>query len=667
MDKISANIDTDNREFQNALRLITDTNQSVFLTGKAGTGKSTFLKHICEVTHKKFIVLAPTGIAAVNVGGMTMHSFFKMPLKPLIPDDPDYSPRQIRKTLRYPKEKVKIIKELDLIIIDEISMVRADMIDFMDRVLRTYNENMREPFGGKQLLFVGDIFQLEPVVTPDMRDILRRYYPDFFFFNAHAFSQVKLVPIELQKIYRQTDSTFISLLDKIRINKASERDIQVVNSRFSQQYSLHSSDFVMTLASRRDTVDTINESHLAELRTEQHTFDGIIEGTFPLQNLPTSQELTLKVGAQVIFIRNDRMQRWINGTLGKVAAFGDDFIVVETEDGHSYSLEPEQWENVQYDYDEREKRIKETVLGTFTQFPVKLAWALTIHKSQGLTFNNIVIDLAGGAFSSGQTYVALSRCTSLEGITLRQPIRMRDIIVNRAVVNFSQSFNDNRLIADALQRANALRLFSEASQLFDAGDFGSAISRFVEANDLMPMLANATAQRVLRRKLSRINTLHDEIDRLSRQIEEQRATVESLAAEFASLGTSLLNSHDEISQRSALANFDKALRLFPGCVDAFTGKATLMQQLGNCDEAASLLEAATKLAPRQYAPLLQLGLVKLALRNYPAAMIALKKSLRLCKTNPAIHDALADVYDRIGLTEQAMHHSEMAMKLRQKK
>ena len=342
MNKIPADIDLDNREFQNALRLITDTNQSVFLTGKAGTGKSTFLKYICQATRKKFIVLAPTGIAAVNVGGMTMHSFFKMPLKPLIPDDPDYSPRQIRKTLRYPKEKVKIIKELDLIIIDEISMVRADMIDFMDRVLRIYNENMREPFGGKQLLFVGDIFQLEPVVTPDMRDILRRYYPDFFFFNAHAFSQVKLVPIELQKIYRQTDSKFISLLDKIRINQAAERDIQVVNSRFSQQAQLNTGDFVMTLASRRDTVNTINESHLAELSTEERTFSGIIEGTFPLQNLPTSQELTLKVGAQVIFIRNDRMQRWINGTLGKIAAFGDEYIVVETEDGHSYSLEPEQ-------------------------------------------------------------------------------------------------------------------------------------------------------------------------------------------------------------------------------------------------------------------------------------------------------------------------------------
>lgn len=666
MNKIPSDIDTDNPEFQNALRLITDTNQSVFLTGKAGTGKSTFLKYICEVTRKKHIVLAPTGIAAVNVGGMTMHSFFKMPLKPLIPDDPDYSPRKIRKTLRYPKEKVKIIQELDLIIIDEISMVRADMIDFMDRVLRIYNGNMREPFGGKQLLFVGDIFQLEPVITPDMRDILRHYYPDFFFFNARAFSEIKLVPIELQKIYRQTDAAFISLLDKIRINQASERDIQVVNSRYSQQQQIHADDFVMTLASRRDTVDTINESHLAELTTEEHTFSGIIEGTFPLQNLPTSQELTLKVGAQVIFIRNDRTQRWINGTLGKIAAFGDEYIVVETEDGHSYSLEPEQWENMQYDYDEKEKRIKETVLGTFTQFPVKLAWALTIHKSQGLTFNNIVIDLAGGAFSSGQTYVALSRCTSLEGITLRQPIRLRDIIVNRHVVEFSRSFNDNRLIADALRRANALRLFSEASYLFDAGDFGSAICRFAEANDNMPILNNQLAQRFIRYKLNRINTLQDEIDRLNIRLDEQADTLASLANEFASLGCSLLDSSDEISQRSALANFNKALRLNPDCIEALKGKATLMQSLGNDNEAELLLDAATKLSPKDYEPLLQLGLLKFRSGNYPGAMIALKKSLRLCKNNPEIHEALADVYERINLTEQAEQHRTSARKLRKK-
>ena len=372
------------------------------------------------------------------------------------------------------------------------------------------------------------------------------------------------------------------------------------------------------------------------------------------------------MGAQVIFIRNDRMQRWINGTLGKIAAFGDEYIVVETEDGHSYSLEPEQWENMQYDYDEKEKRIKETVLGTFTQFPVKLAWALTIHKSQGLTFNNIVIDLAGGAFSSGQTYVALSRCTSLEGITLRQPIRLRDIIVNRAVVEFSRSFNDNRLIADALQRANALRLFAEASKLFDAGDFGSAIERFADANDCMPMLHNATAQRLLRRKLSHINSLQTEIDRLNAFIADQQETICELASEFAALGTSLLDSTDEISQRSALANFNKALRLNPDCFEALMGKAKLMQQLGNDQEAEILLEKVSKLTPKNFEPFFLLGLLKYRSRNYPGAMIALKKALRLKKNNPDIHDALADVYESIHLTDQADEHRRTARKLRKK-
>ena len=252
------NIDLDNPEFQHAWDLIQHTHRSVFLTGKAGTGKSTFLKYICQNTEKKFVVLAPTGIAAVNVGGQTLHSFFKIPFKPILPTDPDFIPRQIRKTLRYPKDKVKLIRELELIVIDEISMVRADIIDFVDNVLRIYSGNMREPFGGKQLLFVGDIFQLEPVATTDTRDILRRCYNQFFFFNAHVFSSLGLVPIELQKIYRQTDNAFISLLDRVRINKATQADIKLLNSRYNAAYCGSNDSFTMTLATRRDTVDSIN-------------------------------------------------------------------------------------------------------------------------------------------------------------------------------------------------------------------------------------------------------------------------------------------------------------------------------------------------------------------------------------------------------------------------
>lgn len=664
-----SDIDTDNREFQNALRLITDTNQSVFLTGKAGTGKSTFLKYICANTKKKYIILAPTGIAAVNVGGMTMHSFFKMPLKPLIPDDPDYMPRKIRKTMKLPKEKVNIIKQLDMIIIDEISMVRADMIDFMDKVLKVYSNNMREPFGGKQMLFVGDIFQLEPVVTSDMRDILRRYYPDFFFFNARAFNEINIVPIELKKIYRQTDSEFISLLDKIRINQATEMDIQTINRRYAPNYINNSGDFAITLATRRDTVDSINEMHLAEIKAEEHTFAGKIEGTFPIQNLPTSQELTLKVGAQVIFIRNDRNQRWINGTIGKISDIGSDDIEVELENGKRYSLQPEQWENMQYEYDEKEKRIKETILGVFEQFPVKLAWALTIHKSQGLTFNRVIIDISGGAFSSGQTYVALSRCTSIEGITLRQPIRLRDIIVNRSVVEFSRLFNSSALISDAINRANANRCFAEASKAFDNCDFGKAIDLFTEATERHDELKNPLMKRFLRKKFNKIVELKNVISEIGKILDNQTNKLRSLALEFASMGKESLSlcADDPVSVKSAIANFNKALDIWPECFEAIVGKADIMICLDETDSALKLYEQALKLKPNDSATNYKAGLLKFKEKNYPGALISLKKSLRGNKGNPDIHETLADIYDEIGLTDKADEHRELAMKLRKKK
>ena len=352
--------DFSNVDFVNAWNLVTNTSQSVFLTGKAGTGKSTFLRYICETTKKKYVVLAPTGIAAVNVGGMTMHSFFKMPLKPLLPDDVDFSPSKIRKTLKYPKDKVKIIKELELIIIDEISMVRADMIDFVDKVLRIYSGNMREPFGGKQLLLVGDVFQLEPVITAEMRPLLQRAYNQFFFFNANAFKGIDIVSIELRKIYRQTDNKFISILDRIRINKATKEDLLTINSRYTQgNDNEKQDDFVITLATRRDTVDVINEQHLAELDSDEYLYEGEIDGTFPLQNLPTSQNLELKKGAQVIFIKNDKDGRWINGTIGRVERCGVNDITIELENGELHTVEPAQWENMQYTYDEKEKRIKE--------------------------------------------------------------------------------------------------------------------------------------------------------------------------------------------------------------------------------------------------------------------------------------------------------------------
>ena len=311
-------LDTDNKEFQDALQLITHTRQSVFLTGKAGTGKSTFLKYICAHTKKKYVVLAPTGIAAINAEGVTLHSFFKLPFRPMLPDDPDLSLKngRIFEFFKYKKEHRKLISEVELIIIDEISMVRADIIDCVDRILRVFSGNMRLPFGGKQLLFVGDVFQLEPVVPSDQKEILSLFYASPFFFSARVFKDINLVPIELQKVYRQTDPVFINILDRIRNNAARKQELEILNGRCFPDFTPRNEDMYITLATRRDQVDFINERKLAELSGEEFISRGKIEGDFPESSLPTQLNLSIKEQAQVIFIDNDYERRWVNGTIG---------------------------------------------------------------------------------------------------------------------------------------------------------------------------------------------------------------------------------------------------------------------------------------------------------------------------------------------------------------
>ena len=674
-------LDFENKEFLNALELIYNTNQSVFLTGKAGTGKSTFLRYVCETTKKNFVVLAPTGIAAVNVGGMTMHSFFKMPLKPLLPDDVDFSPKKIRQTLKYPKDKVKIIKELDLIIIDEISMVRADMIDFVDRVLRIYSGNMREPFGGKQLLLVGDVFQLEPVVTSEMRPLLQLAYNQFFFFNANAFKDVNIVSIELKKIYRQTDSRFISILDRIRINKATKEDLAVINSRYIKNFKEDKKDFVITLATRRDTVDVINEQHLAELNTEEYLYEGEIDGIFPLQNLPTSQNLTLKVGAQVIFIKNDKDGRWINGTIGKVERCGIDDITVELENGKSYTVEAAQWENMQYTYDEKEKRIKEIVFGTFKQFPLKLAWALTVHKSQGLTFNKVVMDFSGGAFSSGQTYVALSRCTSLEGITLCQNLSARDIIVNPAVVDFSRTFNNQSLIDATIVSSKADKCFVDAVSAFDNKDFRTCVECFAEGIKCKNILDSSLARRYISRKLIQNDKLHTEVKRLEQKLEIRTKTLHNLAMEYVQLGKQSLEydsveeneigygknrkqAINSIAVKSAIANYNKALELWDECIEAMLGKARLYFDYEETDVAEELFFKVLTLDKNNFDANYYIGCICFEKEQIELALKSLKRALKSDKKSVKCHKKLIEVYDELGFDDLADKHREILRKMK---
>ena len=680
IENLPENIDLNNNEFQEAWKLIQHTSSSVFLTGKAGTGKSTFLKYICANTKKKHVVLAPTGIAAVNVGGCTMHSFFKMPLKPLLPDDPEFSPHKIRHTLRYTRDKVKLLKSLDRIIIDEMSMVRADMIDFMDRVLRIYSGNMREPFGGKQMLFVGDVFQLEPVVTTDMRDILRRYYDNFFFFNAFAFKQVALVPIELRKVYRQNEQTFISVLDRVRENQPTAIDLQLLHNRCNPNYKPNPDSFVMTLATRRDTVDNINESALAAIDSEEFVFNGEIDGVFPEQSLPTSLRLAVKKNAQVMFIRNDMEHRWVNGTLGRISYVDSEIMRVTLEDGEEYDVEPTQWENIQYKYDEEHKAVTEEVLGSFKQYPVKPAWALTVHKSQGLTFNNVVIDFVGGAFTGGQTYVALSRCTSLEGICLLNPLQRRDVMVNPTIVEFSRTFNNEALIQDAIREAQAGDLYRQAIKAFDEGKMDVCVEKYAQAAAIRSYVDNPLMRRFAVHKLNSIAKLHQKIRTLEDVVDAQNNILRSLADEYAQMGCEALkmdgmaheqgvaygNNPDSIATKSAMANFNKALRICPDCLPAMLGKARLLFALEMTNEALHEVLKTIDAHNSCFDAHLLHGEILEAKRSFPEAIKAYKRAAKHDKYNPIPHDRLANILDDLGFDDLADEHREKARKLRSK-
>ena len=658
-------LDTNNKEFQDALQLITHTRQSVFLTGKAGTGKTTFLKYICNHTKKKYVVLAPTGIAAINAGGVTLHSFFKLPFRPMLPDDPDLSLShgRIFEFFKYPKEKRKIIAEVDLIIIDEISMVRADIIDCVDRILRVYSGNMRLPFGGKQLLFVGDVFQLEPVVPSDQKEILSLFYASPFFFSARVFKDINLVPIELQKVYRQTDPVFINVLDRIRNNAARKQELDTLNGRYFPSFEPQNEDMYITLATRRDQVDFINEKKLAELPGEEYVSVGKIEGDFPESSLPTQLNLSIKEQAQVIFIDNDYERRWVNGTIGMVSGIDENGnVYVLLESGVEHLVEPTSWRNYKYKYNEKEKRIEEEIVGTFEQLPIRLAWAITVHKSQGLTFSRVVVDLTGGVFAGGQTYVALSRCTSLEGLVLKSKISSRDIFIRKEIVEFSQIFNNQALIEKSLKESEAELQYGRAAQGFRLGNMQEAVEAFAAAVSKRNELDNPMVQRLLRLKLQALNSQKAQIKALREELHSLRETQKEYAHEYYLMGNECITkAHDA---NAAIRCFDKALNLNPNYVEAWVRKGVTLLDIGEDYDAQVCLNKAVKLSPKSFKARYNRGKCLLKLKYYDEAILDFQQAISIKPKHAASHEYLAEGFRAIGEDELAQQHQDIADALR---
>lgn len=642
-------IDLFNPEFVRAYELLRATAANVFLTGKAGTGKSTFLRYICKHIKKKHVVLAPTGVAAVNVGGVTIHSFFQMPLRPVPPDDPDYSVASLRKSRKFSRQKRKLMQELDLIIIDEVSMVRPDMIDFIDRALRGVRGKRGIPFGGVQLLLVGDIFQLEPVVTPDTRRILAKYYTDFFFFNAHAYNHVNLISVELKKIYRQSDSMFIGLLDRIRLNCATYSDFEFLNSRVISQDSSPEDDSMMkfgvTLTTRRDVASMINKERMDAIVHPEIVFEGEIEGDFPDKILPTELSLVLKKEAQVMLIRNDKDRRWVNGTLARIQDISPEGITIELEDGRVEKVEKEIWYNINYFYDEKENKVKEDVVGQFTQYPLKAAWALTIHKCQGLTFNNVTIDMTGGAFSAGQTYVALSRCRSIEGLRLVSPVRRWDVIVNKVAVDYSKNFNDLEVSEKVLKETEAVVLTKDAIMAFDNGDYREAVECVWQVNSLVGALDRKSVRRLLSMYIGKIKTLKE-------QLAIQSQKIRKLSKEFAELGNMCMEEGADIE--GSYGNYVKALDLDPSNMDALFGLTRCQYESGDVKDAIKNIDALLKRkGGKCFEALLLKGDIQVAGECYSEAILSYMAAHKIRKRDRVPIERIISLYEKLGQDDMA--------------
>ena len=520
--------DASNEVFQLALQFVLQTSQSIFLTGKAGTGKTTFLRNLKTSCQKNMVIVAPTGVAAMNAGGVTMHSFFQLPFMPFLPiadavwnEQPNSSNEyQLIKNIRFSETKRELIRELDLLVIDEVSMLRADMLDAIDCILRSYRSN-RQPFGGVQVLFIGDLYQLPPVVNRTEWELLKPYYASPFFFESKAIALAPPVYIELKKIYRQQDAGFISLLNHIRNNELNGADYQVLQKRFQPQFAPGTDQYI-TLTTHNAQADAINQQALARLSGPGFSYEGELKGDFDLRSVTAEKSLLLKKGAQVMFIKNDKgeQRRYFNGKIATVMRITPDDIYVKFPDEPGeLQLEKEVWKNIRYGFDREKSKLEEETLGSFTQFPIRLAWAITIHKSQGLTFERAIID-AGNSFAPGQVYVALSRLVSLEGLVLRSVIEPRSISTDERIKVFSARERDEQYLREQLTAMQEIYLLEMVAEIFHLSKVSAIIEDLSQSYAPRKIPEKAMAETWAMQLHTEMAALRTVSEKFSRQLEQ---------------------------------------------------------------------------------------------------------------------------------------------------